>query len=175
MTIQLTGSIEAMLENLFSQILTLQQTILTRDENPGLPTPAEINTQCRLINCIDKLRRYHARLLKEAAAGNSLAEVASQLTCTPDAGTPPPITEQDFIAYRHLIGSFRHVTDTCTVRFRGRYVNTRWLEYNLYQYCLPEDERRFLNDEGQKISEADYASLQQKMKWYKSQSKKMAA
>ena len=203
MTLQLTNTIETIIENICGQLIAFQQAIATKAEDPGIPTLPEINMQCRLINCIDKLRRYHAKLVKAASSGDEqgnddipvLSSAQPMINNTQIAGADEedaetvaendlkygiphpsvPISEQDFTDYRHLMGTFGNVTDTCTVKFRGRYVNTKWLEYNLFQYTRPKHERRFITDERHAAMGIDYNRLQEKIALYKNRIRNTAA
>lgn len=74
-----------------------------------------------------------------------------------------PITPQDFNDYRHLLHSFGTLADRHTTRFRGRFVNSRWLQYNLLQYCLPPDQRRFMGDARKVLADTNAADIQQQV------------
>jgi transposase-like protein len=78
----------------------------------------------------------------------------------PEKQEPAPITQQDFNDYRHLLNSFGDLTDRHTTRFRGRFVNSRWLQYNLLQYCLPPDQRRFMGDARKVLVDTDATDVQ---------------
>lgn len=77
-----------------------------------------------------------------------------------------PITEQDFKDYKHLLNTTSNITDKHTTRFRGRFVNTRWLQYNLLQYCLPPADRRFIGDARKVLAETDPILIQQQVTAY---------
>jgi len=77
-----------------------------------------------------------------------------------------PITEQDYKDYKHLLHTFGNITDKHTTRFRGRFVNSRWLQYNLLQYCLPPAERRFIGDARKVLTETDALLIQQQIAPY---------
>ena len=182
MTTQLTGSIEAIMQSICNQLISFQQQIADREENKGIPTAQEINMQCRLINCIDKLRRHHAGLVKAARAMDVAREEGSvaAIINTPAAQDDTDsgfihLTEEDFRDHKHLMGSFRHVDDNASVRFKGEYVTVKWLEYNLYQYCLPPAERRFMLNARQIAREIDYNDLQQKIREYNGRQESIAA
>ena len=173
MTAQLTGSIEAIMQNICSQLISFQQQIADREENKSIPTAQEINMQCKLINCIDKLRRYHSGLAKAARAAEPAraehsiaATTATQATGGETNKSSFDVTEDDFAVYGPLMGDFGHLKEHTTIRFKGGYVTVKWLEYNLYQYCLPPEERRFLFNESQVAEEVDYSGLQQKIREY---------
>ena len=172
MTTQLTGSIEAIMQNICSQLISFQQQIAEREENKGIPTAQEINMQCKLINCIDKLRRYHSGLAKAARAadtaigGNSVATAEAQPAGEETNIGSFEVTEDDFAVYGPMMGEFGHLKEHTTIRFKGGYVTVKWLEYNLYQYCLPPAERRFIYSESQVAREVDYTNLQQKIRAY---------
>ena len=200
MTIQLTNTIETIIENICGQLIAFQHTIATKPEDTGIPTLAEINMQCRLINCIDKLRRYHAKLVKAAVTDDEQENLMMEMPSVPPlinnthiADTEEleidtkndmnfgisnqyiPFSERDFIDYRHLMGTFGKVTDTCTVKFRGRYVNAKWLEYNLFQYTRPFQDRRFISDAQFIASEIDYNGLQEAITLYNNRREYTAA
>jgi transposase len=82
-----------------------------------------------------------------------------------------PITEQDFKDYKHLLSTTGNITDKHTTRFRGRFVNTRWLQYNLLQYCLPPTERRFIGDARKVLAETDPSVICQQIAQYLTSSK----
>ena len=71
------------------------------------------------------------------------------------------ITPADFEEYGYLIGSrhLRDVTYDYGIKFKGRVEDKIWLEYTLFQYCLPPAERRFIND----IEELDREMPREKM------------
>ena len=48
----------AIADNLCSQIIEFQNSIAARGPGQRFPTPQEINLQCKLINCLDKLKKY---------------------------------------------------------------------------------------------------------------------
>ena len=182
MTPQLTGSIEAIMQNICSQLISFQQQIAEREENKGIPTAQEINMQCKLINCIDKLRRYHSVLAKAARAAEPAraehsiaANTATQATGGNTNNGSFDVTEDDFAVYGSLMGDFGHLKEHTTIRFKGGYVTVKWLEYNLYQYCLPPAERRFILSESQVASEVDYNDLQQKITEYNRRQDSVAA
>ena len=200
MTIQLTTTIETIIENICGQLIAFQQAIATKADEPGIPTLPEINMQCRLINCIDKLRRYHARLVKaaieEGKQEDQMPELSPIHTIMNNAhiadreeleqdtendieygmpGQYTPFSPRDFIDNRHLMGTFGKVTDTCMVKFKGRFVNTKWLEYNLFQYTRPMPDRRFIRETQFVASEIDYKDLQEQIVLYKKRIRSTAA
>ena len=162
--------------NICKQLITFQQAILTRQENNSLPTAQEISFQCKLINMLDKLRRLNAKgkaneaieaFMKfagakngsaaapppRANAGNKTGNVVE--TKSPEKTQPPPLTEQDFRDYRHLLGNFGKLTDNARIKFRGTHVNALWLEYNLAQYCQSPADRKFIHDAQQVIKSVE--------------------
>ena len=93
--------------------------------------------------------------------------------------TSTVVTQRDFEQYGHQLGKgiFANLTDKTTIRFNGRYVNARWLEYNLYQYCLPLEQRYFIEDARDVIAYVAASDMREKVKDYKAQQTagKMAA
>ena len=176
MTAQLTGSIEAIMQSICNQLISFQQQIADREENKGIPTAQEINMQCKLINCIDKLRRHHSALLKaaSAAARDENARIAAVTEANAGNDEVIRVTEDDFIYYRFFLGNFGHPDENTTIRFKGGYVSIKWLEYNLYQYCLPPEERRFIYHTRQ-AGEIDYRDLRQKIRDYNDRQESLAA
>ncbi len=57
-----------------------------------------------------------------------------------------PIEEHEFSDYQHLFDNMRS-DERHTTMVKGYEYNTNWLQYNLYQYCLPLHERRFFYNE----------------------------
>ena len=56
-----TNTIAQIASSLCQQLIAFQQSIMTRAELPGIPTLQDINLQGRLINMLDKLRRYQGK------------------------------------------------------------------------------------------------------------------
>ena len=48
-------------DNICIQLIAFQKAIATRPEGEQFPTPQEINLQCKLINCLDKLKKYPSK------------------------------------------------------------------------------------------------------------------
>ncbi len=78
----------------------------------------------------------------------------STATAPPQAVMPPadpnmvpfPILEHEFAEYEHLFADTRKDASHTTI-VKGIAYSTNWLQYNLYQYCLPPQERRFFYNE----------------------------
>ncbi len=66
-----------------------------------------------------------------------------------------PILEHELDEYRHLFDDTR-LRKARTFYVKGKQYSTNWLQYNLYQYCLPPLERRFLYDEANYYREIDH-------------------
>ncbi len=100
--------------------------------------------------------------------GNQSKTTSNDAVTIPATAVPEkaPITEQDFKEYKHLLNTNQPVTDNHTTRFRGRFVNTRWLQYNLLQYCLPPTERRFIGDARKIRTDTDPNLIQQQIAQY---------
>lgn len=140
---------EAIINNLSGQLLALQAEINQRDQ--PIPTLQEVNTQVKLINAIDKVQRLIDRKNRKDAkeAKESQAGAAKQARLIPlpptdreyISGDPPPVSRDDFDAHQQLL--LQNKGETMTP-YKGNYVNRQWLVYNLFQYCLPVAERRFI-------------------------------
>lgn len=68
------------------------------------------------------------------------------------------LTQRQFDKNKEMLGVIGHVDRYSTTTFEGRIVKSMWLEYNLYQYCLPPAQRRFLNDE-EDLLKLDYKAV----------------
>ena len=97
------------------------------------------------------------------------------VTASMPAQEPAPFSEQEFKQNKQLIKSLKDVPVSHTTRFRGRFVNSRWLQYNLFQYCLPQQQRRFIGDARMVLAEVDHAALQQHIKAHFDQQQTKAA
>ncbi len=177
-------------QKLCDQILAFQRSIEARAEGQRFPTPQETNLQHKLITCLLRLTKQPARPRKEntqepevAAALKSWEKVVDEVFSMPTtsdyvpsatqpttAAAPqrPAVTQRDFEQYGHLLGksSFANLTDKTTIKFNGRYVNAKWLEYNLFQYCLPAEDRRFVDDARKVIADIDHKLTQQQIHDY---------
>ena len=62
------------------------------------------------------------------------------------ANTPLRVTAEDFEKYKHYLGSevIRNVEHNYSMKVGDRYLDKIWLEYNMFQYCLPTSERKFI-------------------------------
>ena len=209
------------------QLIAFQQAIATRTDNRGVPNAVEINLQCKLINCLDKLRRHSSRQAKATYAitdflhfvnrddqqlGDTMfnkyslytqknssrktanvqndsalnialdtspatneQEMQPVKTGNKPVNEPPPISEQDYKDYKHILGNFGKLADNGQIKFRGRYVNAKWLEYNLFQYTMLPAQRRFINDFNTIIKEIDHKQTQDNIKAYLTQLQRAAA
>lgn len=159
--------------NICTQLIALQKSIDAREEGQRHPSPQDIAMQCKLIGCLDKLRRLSGEKVlakvRRPAPQAEQAEPHQEQTTTVQAKEASPITEQDFKEYKHLLSTFKQLRDTDTIRFRGRYVNCKWLQYNLLQYCLPVADRTFIGDARRVIAEVNYAATQEMAKQYLAQ------
>lgn len=245
-------------DNICKQVIAFQQSIAARPEGEQFPSPQEINMQCKLINCLDKMKKYPSKgqtiqavnnflhfigdtdgelsrslsdkfeqyMQQKATDGhqpwnigygpdpfvyappveNSSEEINIDVAATPHSNKPsfrdgttgsgrhisgsfpppektgnkpetekPAITQQDYNDYRHLIGNTGKTTGKGTVKFRGRFVNALWLQYNLYQYTLPVTERHFINDARTVIEKIDPASLREKISCFELEKQGIAA
>ena len=211
-----TSAFSIISENICSQLIAFQEVIASREEGNRYPTAQEINLQCKLINCLDKLRRQMVRQQAESNVKGFLCFVskgskelgatlrqkyadyqASKHQITAGVAAPPeepgqrnvspqaqeepvreplhsgsttPVSERDFREYRHLISQFSDGPDSEQFYFHGRYVNAKWLGYNLFQYTLPVHERSFTNSVEEAVSEVNQQSFQmQVIRYYCSQ------
>ncbi|PQJ11370.1 hypothetical protein CJD36_006100 [Flavipsychrobacter stenotrophus] len=173
-------------QKLANQIIAFQQFIEARPVGQQFPTIQEANQQHKLITCLLRLVKQPARPRKEKvqdpsdiAALNSWAKTVNDIFSMPtESDLPakevapkfntPAITQRDFDQYGHLLGksSFANLTDKTTIKFNGRYVNAKWLEYNLFQYCLPADNRHFIDDARKVIGEVDHKITQESIAAY---------
>ena len=176
-------------QKLANQIIAFQQSIEARPEGQQFPTPQEANQQHKLITCLLRLvkqpakpRREQAPDSDDAAALASWTKMANEVFASPATSStpaPPPInkiavqkhesaiiTQRDFEQYGHQLkkGIFANLTDKTTIKFNGNYVNAKWLEYNLMQYCLPQEQRHFLDEPGHVITPADYNATREKIR-----------
>ena len=174
--------------NICNQLIAFQEAIATRAENPGVPTRQEIALQCKLINCLDKLRRLQGRTTKaKKENGENKAvtpgadmdsvnkSIPSHLAHSSHSTAFKEVSEQDFTDYKHILGTFGKLPETSKVRFRGRYVNARWLEYNLLQYCLPATSRQFIADAQTVLSTINHKDTQNKITEYLEAAVRVAA
>lgn len=158
-------TIDLIAANLEQHILALQQQIATRPEGQQFPTVQEVNQQCKLINCLIKLRKPAP---KQSVKDNEPEQAATAPNVPVTTALSQPvsqkITPNDFKTYGHYLARSGSVGKNGTIKFNGRMVNSRWLEYNLFQYCLPPAERRFIDDARQVIAETDHAAIQSKIR-----------
>ena len=170
-------------QKLANQIIAFQQSIEARPVGQQFPTIQEANQQHKLITCLLRLVKQPTRPRKEkvqdpedVAALNSWAKTVNDIFSMPTESDlpmkdvapkicPPAITQRDFEQYGHLLGksSFANLTDKTAIKFNGRYVNAKWLEYNLFQYCLPADQRHFIDDARKVISEVNHKVTQEQI------------
>lgn len=137
--------IKASLDNFVTQLLAFQQQIIDRD---GIPTDKEMAFQVRTVNAMAKLEKMiardaaaKAREQREQQKLRKLQDVKAELATIP---SEPPVTHADYDEYYDFICSSPTISETDTTEFHGRTVNAVWLEYNLFQYMLPAEERRFV-------------------------------
>jgi hypothetical protein len=186
-------------QKLANQIVAFQSAIEARPQGQQFPTPQEANQQHKLITCLLRLVKQPAKPRKEKLhtpadieALNSWAKVANEIMATPIAteSDPPEIrthtapkttttavTQRDFEQYGHQLGksAFANLTDKTTIKFNGRYVNAKWLQYNLFQYCLPLEQRNFIEDARNVIAQVDHHANCEKIEEFLAQKNKMAA
>lgn len=180
--------ITAIAQKLSNQILAFQSAIETRPEGQQFPTPQEANQQHKLITCLLRLikqpikaRKEHLHQPGDVEALASWAKAAEKILTAPEGtesdslqttrqqvqkNTSTAVTQRDFEQYGHQLGKgiFANLTDKATIKFNGRYVNARWLEYNLYQYCLPLEQRYFIEDARDVIAYVAASDMREKVK-----------
>ncbi len=198
--------------NICTQIIAFQNSISGRESGLRFPTLQETGMLCKLINCLDKLRKLAAPArAKQAMNGfitflanddaelgkivaekfkafsGDLAEI-KQLKNEPiqqpltaqkpeiKHQTPQPqekrtktfhtpfsngeitvdliqqdfdqVTESDFKEYRSRLFEVESGCLTYdTTLYKSGTCNKRWLEYNLFQYLLPPDQRAFIREQ----------------------------
>ncbi len=155
-------------QKLCNQILAFQLAIESRSEGQQYPTSQEANQQHKMISCLLRLVKQPVKPRKEqgstsedqtalqswAKAVKAIMEDKAPDVLHPGSAAPVRrqvsnvITPRDFEQYGHQLGkkSFAHLSDKATIKFNGRYVNAKWLEYNLSQYLLPLEDRHFIED-----------------------------
>ena len=155
-------------QKLCNQILAFQLSIEARPEGQQYPTPQEANQQHKMISCLLRLVKQPVKARKEqgsssedqaalqswAKAVKAIMEDKAPDVLPPQSAAPirrqvsKVITPRDFEQYGHQLGkkSFADLSDKTTIKFNGRYVNAKWLQYNLSQYLLPLEERHFIED-----------------------------
>ena len=176
-------------ENLCRQLLAFQQAIMTREENKGVPTLQELTMQGRIINYLDKLRRFNGRrgvakkdntpLPQPVKTGkepeNKTAAASAMPVVVEKAKVPPPVSFEEFEQYKNIIGNnrFSHILDRLDLG--SRTVNLRCFEYNLFQYMLPVEERRFIDNEVTFRVTIDHTEMQDKIRQHLDQLQNNAA
>ncbi len=135
-------NIETIICNLCLQLIAVQQQILSRTENNGIPSVEELNAQSRLINSMDKMRKMRDKLLKEAAD-----EANDPAAMPAPKSDPPPYGPATFNRYTHLLREHATATADAIVPIEGKDVNLRWFIYNLFQYYKPVKQRLFITDQ----------------------------
>jgi transposase len=211
-----------MADNMARQILAFQQGIDDKEENPGRPTPDEINLQAKLLAGYNKTKHLsqaqvaqvllgfmhfvadeehslYGRMMElylqyidqkptgknaEKAAPDAAPKPPAQPATTPAQevaqkpvaaveppddpfildkkehinGEQPPFSRQAFERNKQMLEQYHTGDKNSLVSFEGKMVKKGWLEYNLMQYYLPIDRRRFITDENTypfKINHAD--------------------
>ena len=183
-------------QNLCNQIIAFQQSIAARPEGQQFPTLQEGNQQHKLITCLLRLVKQPARPRKEKVpATEELSAIDSwkkavdeifgtdEITPLETANytastqtTSNIVTQRDFEQYGHQLGksTFANLTDKTTIKFNGRYVNAKWLEYNLLQYHLPLEQRNFIDDSHEVLAQIDYKANREKITAFIADHKKAA-
>jgi hypothetical protein len=163
----------AIADNLCAQLIAFQQQIATRTDAAQFPSMQEVNLQTKLITNIIKINKHNAtdivtkaiteflrflkkddpqlsKLVTEKYAQFMGLDTPTEETPAPAIPTPayitgdaPPFDEAYFHQEKERLDSSQLNLPTSTVSFKGRWVPLKWLEYNLIQYLLPVEERRF--------------------------------
>ncbi len=190
--------------NICNHLLAFQKTIDARPLPERFPTMPELNMLCKMMNCLEKIKRMQkaaaptrilydflsfvkqsnadlapkvASLLsaftgapteknrnKNTEPDGKITQVAeyeetirpAEPQCpdpngfplpTPDPTLPanaplPPVTFDEFVEFQHVMLNLK-ATPTETTLVNGTRRNTNWLQYNLYQWCLPPEKRKF--------------------------------
>ena len=78
------------------------------------------------------------------------------------------VLKEDFEEYGRMLtnGTFENRHNHHMIPYKGKNVNIRWLQYNLFQYCLPLEERRFLQSAGDVMDYMDIDAMQKIIKEY---------
>ncbi len=152
--------VKLLLDNLATQLLAYQEKII---ENGGVPTEKELQFQVKAINSMAKLEKMIAR--DEAIKYRERRE--QQRRSKPVATIPlqPPVSQEDFNKYGFYVRSVDELRPNDTVRFNNKEVNSWWLEYNLFQYMLPEEDRRFIHHPAQ-IAKINYLAYREEMRTF---------
>jgi hypothetical protein len=74
----------------------------------------------------------------------------------------PPVTQADFEKYKHEVAT-RGYDYKSMIDFNDRMVNVQWLQYNLFQYYLPESERSFFHDEHEYHRRISHSKIQNRI------------
>lgn len=164
-------NLQSLAENFYNQLLTLQTHIATREENPNLPTVAEVNMQVRLFSAVDRLTKAVARQQKEAEKQDVHATIQPAkkatevpLPSTPQRGDPQPFSNGVFEEYRSVLREFSSIkNEDETIFVRGAEVNTWWFIYALFQYCQPQQNRCYINDVQVFFDTVDLEDLKQQI------------
>ena len=163
----------AIANNLCAQLIAFQQQIATRTDAAQFPSMQEVNLQTKLITNIIKINKHNAtdivtkaiteflrflkkddpqlsKLVAEKYAQFMGLDTPTEETPAPAIPTPayitgdaPPFDEAYFHQQKERLDRSELYLPTSTASFKGRWVPLKWLEYNLIQYLLPVEERRF--------------------------------
>ncbi len=164
-------------ENFCRQIIAIQRNILTRPQGQDTPTPEETMMMVKLVNCLDKIRRFSGRTPSRKTKKETTISETPLTVVPPNTDKQPvvaaqetaPVSQQDFEDYNYILGNIGFIEDATTVKFRDTQVNAKWLQYNLFQYCLPAASRQFIHDANDVLEYVDYEVLKQNIKiWKKS-------
>ncbi|MBC7553121.1 MAG: hypothetical protein H7257_04005 [Taibaiella sp.] len=160
--------------NICRQLLEFQNHIAARAAGMRFPDAKEVETMRKLIACLDKIKKIGApppptKSVKiqpdpDEPILNTNPPNQSPLPLTARSGTrlekspprhsqpqpsptsSPAVTLEDFDKYAALVWN-EAPADKDTTFFKGRRVSSRWLRYNLFQWCLMPYEREFINNE----------------------------
>lgn len=152
--------VKLLLDNLATQLLAYQEKII---ENGGVPTEKELQFQVKAINSMAKLEKMIAR--DEAIKYRERREQQKRSKPVATIPIPPPVSEADFEKYGFYVCSVADLQAYDTVRFNSKEVNSWWLEYNLFQYMLPQEDRRFIHSPEQ-MTKINYLAYRQEMRTF---------
>ncbi len=216
-----TDTLAAIAQNMCNHLLAFQNTIEARPPQERYPTQPELNMLCKMMSCLEKIKRMQkavaptriltnflafvrqannevaptvASLLSSFAAEKNLPDApdkagqqlpktskstedtpapqqaASMIFPQPDpallAGSPaPPISLADYTTHQNVLLQL-NASPTETTELNGRKYNTNWLQYNLYQWCLPPEKRKFHYNEQRYARDIDHSGIRKEIGRY---------
>lgn len=118
-------------------------------ENGNEPALSAVETPLRIVN-IPVKETLNKTSTEQGEAGKrgenpAYPNLATRKIPAYINGTAP-LTLEEFDKYSELVWKLHPVGNSFT-SFRGRDVSSKWLQYNLFQWCLHPEERRFIYHE----------------------------